>query len=291
MKGGGWRVRGLLFVRDRLPLRVSLAALRALSLVADVQGPWTGWARDVLELEGGALERWSRRAWWGRDASHALRLRLDDPARSAEAEALVQPVDWSPLERALAAGRGVLLVAAHVGPSQAAAQCVARRCPNALFLFWNPHPGVAADARLLASTESRRWALAEAALRLRDGGVVFWTADEGRALRPLEVEAFGRPVRLSRAGAALARATGATTLPIAAIWEGSRIRLVLGDRFEPMSDAPAEWDRQWLSAYARFVESVVEGRPENLRLGVGFWQALIEAWSAGRSPGVSGRLP
>jgi hypothetical protein len=264
----------LLLARDRLPLRASLAALGALARVAEVRGPWSDWAGDVLGLQGAELRRWSRRAWWGREASHAMRLRLDDARRCRGAEALILPVDWRRLD-ALRGRGGVLLAGAHIGPSQAAAHCVARHCPDALFLFWNPHPGVTGAARLLAEPEARRWALVEAWQRLRDGGVVFWAADAGGAVRPLAVEMFGRPVRLSCAAATLARLSGAASLPIAAVWDAGRIRVVTGDPLDPGTAGPEAWERQWLASYARFLQGQISADAANLRLDVGLSMALF----------------
>ena len=113
----------------------------------------------------------------------------------------------------------------------------------------------------------------EASGRLRDGGVVFWAADDPD-VRPLQVAMFGWPVRLSRAAATLARLSAAATIPIAATWEAGRIRVVLGEALEPASDDPEEWERRWLSGYCRFLEGVVAADAANLRLDVGLWAAL-----------------
>jgi hypothetical protein len=266
------RERLLVLARDRMPLQASLLALRALAWLAPA-GPWAAFARVRLGLRGPALRRWSRRAWWGRDASHAVRARLDDPRRAASVERRIDVDDDVP--EAIAAAP--LLVGAHVGPSQAAAHAVSRVRPKALFAFWRPHGGLGVREYLLADASARRLSLAVFAAELKQGGQVFAAADGGWNDHAIELPFLGGRVRLSRSTARLARRTGVVARPIAAGWEGLRIRIRVGAAISPAASSGDAWEEDWLRAYLAFLEPLVRDTPENLRLEKGgLWGSLAQ---------------
>ncbi len=262
------RERWLVAVRDRLPLTASLAALRVASWLA-VGGGWS--AGQDLRLDGAASRRWRRRAWWGRDASHAVRARLDDPLRRASVERRI----LASHEALEALRRTPFLVGAHVGPSQAAAHVVARECPRALFAFWHSHPGLGAREYLMKGGEARRLSLAAFAAELRRGGQLFATADAGWRHDAIELPFLGGRVRLGRWAARLARRTGVAARPVAAVWQGGRIRIHVGAPLQPAAVDEPGWLADWLGAYLAFVEPLVRDAPENLRLAPsGLWGSL-----------------
>lgn len=257
------RERLLVAVRDRLPLRLSLAALRAAAWLAP-------------RVEGGPAARsWNRRAWWGRDASHAVRARLDDPRRRASVERriVVSPETLEVL-------RGTpFLVGAHVGPSQAAAHAVSRACPGTLFAFWNSHPGLGAREYLLKGARARRLSLAAFAAELRRGGQLFAAADSGWRHDAVDLPFLDGRVRVGRWAARLARRTGVAARPVVALWEdGCRIRIVVGAPLQPAGGDETGWLEEWLRAYLAFLEPLLRDSPENLRLAPsGLWGSFEAA--------------
>jgi hypothetical protein len=103
--------------------------------------------------------------------------------------------------------------------------------------------------------------------RLRSGGLLHTAVDTPRGAQRLGVPILGREVRLSRALATLARVTGAPALPVAAGWEGERLRIRFGAPLPTGPAADAEsWERAWLSGYARWYEGQLRGAAEDVGL-------------------------
>jgi lauroyl/myristoyl acyltransferase/predicted exporter len=134
--------------------------------------------------------------------------------------------EWTGRERlaeALARRRGVLLVTAHVGNWEFGGPFLKAQGVSLLVLT-QPEPGQGLTE--LRQASRARWgietfvvgedpfAFVEIIRRLEAGAVVALLVDRPPAPTAVTVELFGRPFRASVAAAQLARATGATILPV-----------------------------------------------------------------------------
>jgi hypothetical protein len=256
------RERLLVLLRDRPPLGVALAALRVLSFAVP-RGVWSAIGERTLGLRGRSLARFSRHAWWGRDAAHAVRVRLDDPSRAGTVRSRVTAE--ADVVEALA--RTPLLIGAHVGPGQAAPDFLRRVRPDVLGLFWHAHPGIGGRQVVLADPDARRLSLGTLAAELRAGGQVFAAADGSWGGERLTLPFLGGSVALNPALARAALRTRVEARPLVALWEGSRIRIRLG---APLA-SPDGSENAWLRSYLAFLEETLRNRPESLRLDTGGW--------------------
>lgn len=262
-----------------LPLRAGFAALRWLARGAPDREP-AAWhmrvAAAALDLEGEALRDWYRRLWWGREACLAAEVRLRRKATRVLAR-LVADIDWTPLEQRLAQRRGVLAIGAHMGPHFIARWAAARRFDQSLFVAVN----VSADTEGIAVRDpaQRAVALANSIFHLRRGGMVVLAGDGAFGERALTTAFLGCPVTLRRGPAALARASGAVTLPVAAGWKDDRVVVHFGPPIEPCADrVDAEaWEAEWLRLYVGWLEGRMLGAPEDLRMKGGIWGMLRDS--------------
>jgi hypothetical protein len=255
----------------RPPLGVTLGVLRVLAVGGSVSVGIRNWAVEGLGLRGAALRTWVRRAWWGREASFGIGLRLHR-GDAREVEKRVLPVDWSRVDEALARGRGLVLISGHVGPHGVAAHVVAKRFPEALFLFEQEARGPRGlDVRGVEDAGTRASSLTEAHLHLRRGGIVFVVADGRHGDRFVIRSFLGRPVRMGIGAAVLARLSGAPSIPTAALWQGDRLRIEFAPPIAPRTADAEAWQMEWMDMYLVWLEGHLRGPAENLRLMGGLW--------------------
>lgn len=167
------------------------------------------------------------------------------------------------LAEALAKGRGVVVVTAHLGNFErlvalsetfgAPVHVVTRRfrSPTAQQNWRRLRAG---GARLLEAGRSGRAAVAA----LRAGGIVGYVLDQHDAgRRALWLPFFGIPAATSPDAARLARLTGAALVPMFTWWDGARHRVWVEPAVEPGPD-DAETTRRCLAR----VEAAVRAHPE-----------------------------
>ena len=170
----------------------------------------------------------------------------------------------SPIERALAAGTGIVLSTPSFGPWQRIAPALARRGYRVGLLDTRPRqrspatrfpaaPGL--DLRTLGDD------LTDQVAFVRDGGIAVALGDEGRGTRRAAGALLGRQARIGVAPLELARKARAPLLPAFAREEGVVPALVLGDllkvgRGDAGLDAAAA---RWLKA----VDSQARRRPDH----------------------------
>lgn len=258
-------------VAARLPLAVAHRLYRSVAPLARVPPAVDAIGRDGLRLDGPALRRWQRRAWWGSALSRTVKDRLARGDDRGVARAL-RAVDWSRLDAALAAGRGVVVAGAHVGVGGVVPWALSRRCADLLCLIGvgddTPHHLTVHDVR---SDATRATALAAARLTLRRGGVVYLPADGEHGATYDERVLCGRRVRIGAGAPTLARLCRTPTLPACALWDGGRIRLELGPAIAPDSGAPDAWKAEWLTAYYAWLSAHLSGAGENVQLDAADW--------------------
>ncbi len=261
--------RTALALAKRLPLPLALRVAGIVSLRMRPLPRALALAREDLGLEGEALVRWCQRAAWGAMAERFLLHKLQaSPRGEREVQALFDPVDWTPLERALAAARGVLIAGGHIGPLGITVHLLVRHQRDILiFTRANDVPPIGPANRLLVeSEETRRVSLAIARRRLREGGVVFLAPDARFGIVEVH-EAAGLSGSIGRGGAVLARASGAVTLPAAVVWQDHRLRLAFGEPISPAADlAPPAWEAAWIASYLAWLVGLLRGPAENVSL-------------------------
>lgn len=258
-------------LRQTLPLALVLPLLDLAAPLGAVREPVVRWAREALGLQGRGLRRWLRRAWWGKEAG----LAVDDcltGMRAPEVWRRLLPVDWTPIDRVSGDGRGLILAGAHLGPPGVAARLVGERLPETLFLvdrLWADAPE--RSLRTVEHAEPRAWSLAEAHLHLRRGGIVYLAADGCGGEQRVPRSFLGRSIRLGTGAAVLARMSGARSLPITALWEGTRIRIECGAPIAPSATDAVAWQGEWIDAFLAWLAGKFAGPAENLRLSGGLW--------------------
>lgn len=253
-----------------LPLGSKLRLLAGVARLGGRHLRLARWGEAHPEIAKGP--DWCRRAWWGVEAGRLVRRQLDEPRRRPAALGLVEAVEMAALERARQAGRGVIVLAAHLGPPKFLMHWMLEQSlplvvwTNAADLpAWLPaeRPGVFLDPRQPAE---RAWRLVQSAAHLRRGGVLLAAADVATGDRPLTLERLGLPWNFSLGLPALAKRLDVPVVATLAIWNGCRVR-VRGTLLEPPDLGLSEeaWSREWLDRYWRVIEPVVSSSPENLR--------------------------
>ena len=155
--------------------------------------------------------------------------------------------DFGPVERALSAGRGLLVATAHLGSWELFGAAMAQRVP--LHAVVRPLRG-GINARLVEARERAglrlipaRGALAEMVTALRRNEVVAMLVDQAiGGKHALHVPFFGRPAATTPALSMAALRTGAPTLVAVALREEGRLRLRIEGPFEPASSGDRQHD-------------------------------------------------
>ena len=208
-----------------LPLEKALRELWEIAQTVEPAGPAAKFGREFLNLDKQALAEWYPQAWWGHYAINACLLRFNVPERQDEVMAVLRKVDFSPIEELAREGRGVLVTMGHLGVLRVLGCYLWKAGRPALRITRSPlfqHPSVdvskRSDPDYLAKLHVR------ALFHLREGGIVFLGPDGGQGRKFLQGRFFGRTVCMPRASPALARMSGAPTLPYISRWDGLCLR-------------------------------------------------------------------
>lgn len=226
------------------------------------------WADQVLGLRGDARREWARRAWWGHAATQVVTAKLV-PGGEHRAESLVDPVDWRRVDELHAAGRGLLVVASHLGDEWMLRYLLTRRYPDVSCVVGTgagAPPSLSNRLFRTLTSDDHVNVLASARACLKRGGVVVLAADGKVGERARDVQILGRSLKLQPGTARLARLTRSPCLPVVGAWHGRRVRLVFGEPIEPREAPGPEWEDEWLRLYVCWLERWVKGDPENVRI-------------------------
>lgn len=199
---------------------------------------------------------------------------------AAEFFAGVESADLAALDRALAHGRGAVVVSAHVGNFMLAPLFLARRGYPVHLIFREGHyvsPG--SYSRRLREfgvtpidSDGRRSVARELITALRGGGVVMIYLDQGmKPGRGVTVNFLGKQVAMPDGPAVLARRTGAPVL--AAFYEPPRRHLAVVEALAP-GDATTSV-RHAVQQLATLVEAQVRTWPEH-------WAWRYRRWARSR---------
>jgi KDO2-lipid IV(A) lauroyltransferase len=210
-------------------------------------------------------------------------------APPAQLLAEVQVDDFGPVERALAAGKGLLVATAHLGSWELFGAAMAQRVP--LHAVVRPLRG-GLNARLVEAREraglkliAARGALAGMVAALRGNQVVAMLVDQAiGGKHTLFVPFFGRAAAMTPALSMAALRTGAPTLLVVALRENGALRF----RVEGPFEVPHTGDRQrdlWTHAarVTAALEEVIRQSPEQ-------WLWLHRRWKLAPPPDETLRL-
>ncbi|HEY1905678.1 MAG TPA: lysophospholipid acyltransferase family protein [Myxococcaceae bacterium] len=210
-------------------------------------------------------------------------------APPAQLLAGVQVDDFGPVERALAAGKGLLVATAHLGSWELFGAAMAQRVP--LQAVVRPLKG-GLNARLVEAREraglkliAARGALSGMVAALRRNQVVAMLVDQAiGGKHTLFVPFFGQPAAMTPALSMAALRTGAPTLLVVALREGGRLRFRVEGPFEVAHTGDRERDL-WTHAarVTAALEEVIRQAPEQ-------WLWLHRRWKLAPPPEDALRL-
>jgi KDO2-lipid IV(A) lauroyltransferase len=221
---------------------------------------------DLSAEEKRALTRRMFRAT-GRNLVDLFRLARRGPA---EAETLVRFEGLEHLDAALAKGRGVVALSAHLGNWEVLGAALAARGYTVSVLareIFDPSSDRLLNEwrrRLGLSVYRRRGGLLPVVRALRSGGIVGTLVDQDTEGPGMFVEFFGRPAKTPIAPFILARRSGAALVPMWIFREPTgrhRVR-ILPEMAEPETTDPREALQRTIGAWHRILEAAIREHPE-----------------------------
>ena len=226
---------------------------------------------------------WERRARWGHMVDHLLLDWLEcREERVEEAMQLLGELDtgerfFAPL---LAAGRGVVVATAHVGPMYAGLLAMELVGIPSRWLATAPSIAQSSYSEALISTADQTEAqVAKACMRAIQAGYVLCLAVDGAANPAAPRTTFeGQDVTYSSFASLLAHRLGVPSVFYAPRWEDGKMAYTLEmlPTAKPGEDAQL-YSERWQKAYFELLREHLAGEPENLRLSGGIWRHVKPA--------------
>ncbi|MDM9558314.1 tetratricopeptide repeat protein [Bordetella petrii] len=261
----------------------AMAELEARLDTAPIPQPRLDWAWSLRGDPAADRAQWERRARWGHLVDHLLLDWLECREDSAEeAMHLLGELDtaerfFAPL---LAAGRGVVVATAHVGPMYAGLMALELLGIPSRWLATAPSVAQSSYSAALISTADQTEAqVAKACMRALGSGYVLCLAIDGAANPAAPRTDFaGQQVTYSSFASHLAHRHGVPSVFYTPRWENGQVAYTLEmlPAVEPGEDAEA-YSQRWQKAYFERLRQHLAGPPENLRLSGGIWRHVASA--------------
>ncbi len=269
----------------RLPetFQEALARMEAQLDTAPIPQARLDWAWSMRGDTSIDRATWERRARWGHMIDHLLFDWLEcREERVEEAMAMLGELDtgerfFAPL---LAAGRGVVVATAHVGPMYAGLMALELVGIPSRWLASAPSIARSSYAEALISTADQTEAqVAKACMRAINSGFVLCLAIDGAANPAAPRTTFeGQDVTYSGFAAHLAHRMGVPSVFYAPRWENGQVAYTL--EMLPAAnpgEAADAYAQRWQKAYFERLREHLAGPPENLRLSGGIWRHVTAA--------------
>lgn len=269
----------------RLPetFQEALARMEAQLDTAPIPQARLDWAWSMRGDTSLDRATWERRARWGHMIDHLLFDWLEcREERVEEAMAMLGELDtgerfFAPL---LAAGRGVVVATAHVGPMYAGLMALELVGIPSRWLASAPSIARSSYAEALISTADQTEAqVAKACMRAINSGFVLCLAIDGAANPAAPRTTFeGQDVTYSGFAAHLAHRMGVPSVFYAPRWENGQVAYTL--EMLPAAnpgEAADAYAQRWQKAYFERLREHLAGPPENLRLSGGIWRHVTAA--------------
>lgn len=257
-----------------LPLALRLIGLFAAAKTPDYL-PAVYFARTQLRVPRSDLRAWFRKSWWGSAANNAVGVR-NTTGHQAQLLKILDPVDWTLVDRTRAQGRGLVITSSHFGPHGVLGAALEASGRKAFIVAQRPGklPGGGTGAVPGGKTHMQFQYL-QAHAHLREGGILA-IAPDGPVRANVPKLLFGRPWKFGDGAARLTHKLGTPTVFSFAAWTGYRLHLTFSGPLEPQGQSLEAWFDIWFDAYITHLEQCVRNDPYALR-----FRGMLRQWEHG----------
>jgi hypothetical protein len=246
-------------------------------------------SRQSLGVRPEHEDAWYRSAWWGFYAARLIAKYRVEKRFEEILDLVEEPVDWTPIEHALAEGKGVMLANAHLGTGHLAA-IVAKHANFSLLEISGHGNALGREGSVAVRTDAgRKASLAQCLMHLRRKNVTLAAPDGRFGEKYLNARFLNQALKVFVGYGELARLSQAPTFWLSASWTGpDRARIILMPIATPDA-VDADWLSQWYTTYLNHVAHQMRHHPADLGFyRNGLWDTAHGgvAWFNPRATGI-----
>lgn len=234
-------------------------------------------ATRTLSVRQAEFDKWYRLAWWGYYAARMLDYCAVTGRTDKVVALLERPAPWAILDKALSAGKGAILLTAHLGPGYVPAYAAKQNgyCIKSIAIGKGRSRTHDADDYIFVASEAeRKVSLIKAMKHLRGGGLIAASPTGQFGNTHVNVKFFGQQFPAYLGIAELARLSGAPIFWASATWSTiGQLRLVLEPVSVPDGDEEG-WTRRLLELYFRKLADQMIHNPADLGFRYGYWDFI-----------------